>query len=115
MAGTASKDEPSYMNVFENYYTKLTRGLPAGAMWDDFVSKGLLRDVTLLEQIKAESTDSGKTRLLLESMRPGLSNCNNATFLKFLEAMKEYGDYSKNQAVLDLEADIRKDLPRGIL
>ena len=46
MAGTGSKDEQSYMDVFENYYTKLTRGLPAGAMWDDFVRKGLLRDGT---------------------------------------------------------------------
>ena len=51
----------------------------------------------MMEQIKAESTDSGKTRLLLESMRPGLSNCNNATFLKFLEAMKQYGDCSKTR------------------
>jgi len=99
-----TKDEPSYIEVFEKYYSKLVRGLPAGAMWEDFVGKGLVRDVTLRNKMLADPTDQGKMRLLLESIQQGLSIRANESFLKFLEAMEDYGDFSKSQGVLDLAA-----------
>ena len=80
-------EEPSYMDVFIRYYRDLVRGLPASRMREDFIHRGLLGDVSLLADIDAERTDQAKIRILLESIRKGVSICVNNSFLKFLEAV----------------------------
>ena len=107
-------NEPFYLDVFEKNYLTLVRGLPAGLMWDDFVAKGLVRDVTLRQQILADPTDSGKMRKLLEAIRKGVSIGSNNSFMKLLDAMKEYGTFAKDQTVVDLAVKIRQELPDGM-
>ena len=65
----------------------------------------------LLQRVACENTDSGKTRLLLESLRGGLMIGETETFEKFLEAMCEYGDRNNDLVVKKLVADLYKDLP----
>ena len=99
------------MDVYDNNYVPLVRVLPADAMMDDFVGKGLLRDSFLHQKVEHEGTNIGKMRLLLNDIKRGVSVRSNDSFRKLLEAMKDYGDYSKDQAVLDLTAKIRLELP----
>ena len=107
-------EEPSYMDVFIRYYRDLVRGLPASRMREDFIHRGLLGDVSLLADIDAERTDQAKIRILLESIRKGVSICVNNSFLKFLEAMQDYGTESNNNEVLTLAERILQDLPDGM-
>ena len=97
--------------AFEGHYAKLVESLPTNAMWDMLVSKGLLSDTTLRQSMFAEKTDWGKTRLLLEWMRPGLIVGVNHSFLQLLEVMEEFGRTKNDQAVMKLAENIHKDLP----
>jgi len=100
-----------YYETFERHYRKIVEVLPTSAMWDYLVSGGLLRDTTLRQKMLADQTDYGKARLLLDSMRGGLSCGVNETFMSFLEVMKDYGRKANNPAVTKVAEDIIKDLP----
>ncbi|XP_065913970.1 uncharacterized protein [Dysidea avara] len=99
----------AHFAVFEKHYRNLEQALPANAMLSTFISKGLLRDITLLQRVACENTDCGKTRLLLESMRGGLKIGETKTFEKFLEALCEYADRNNDLVVKKLVEDVYKD------
>ena len=81
------------------------------AMYPTLVSKGLLREVSLQQEIAATRTDYGKARVLLDSMTGGLKLGVTDTFKAFLEAMDEYARNNNNAVVKKLLSNVNEHLP----
>ena len=106
-------DNP-YYNAYLKCYRELEEALPMDAMYPTLVSKGLLREVSLQQEISATPTDHRKARVFLDSMKGGLLIGVTETFEAFLEAMDEYAKNNDNAVVRKLLSDVNKHLPTPI-
>jgi len=106
-------DNP-YFNAFLSCYQQLVVALPMDAMHPTLVSKGLLREASLQQQIATTRTDYGKARLFLDSMTGGLRIGVTDTFKMFLEAMDEYAKNTDNVVVRKLLNDVNEHLATSV-
>ena len=103
-------DNP-YFAAFEKYYEQLEKALPMDSMYPTLLSKGLLRDPGLAENVEKATTDIAKARVFLGSMRPGLQIGGTETFELFLDAMTEYEMKTNKEEITILLSRIRQHLP----
>ena len=96
--------------VYEKHYKSLVRCLPMERLHPTFVTKGLLSDIQLHQEITAATTDNKKAVLLLDSMRGGLLLGESVTFLTFVEALSEHAKDANDATVGKLVDNLNKDL-----
>ena len=111
---SANLDDNPYYNAYLKCYRQLVEALPMDAMYPTLVSKGLLREVSLQQEISATRTDYGKARVFLDNMKGGLLLGVTETFEAFLEAMDEYAKKNDNAVVRKLLSNVNEHLPTPV-
>jgi len=96
----------AYLTAFEKNYTNLVKALPMGNLYPYLLTRGLMRNVELSEAINADRTDTGKTRIYLDSIKPGIAKGVKETFDEFIKAMEDFVTDTNDATVKSLLSDI---------
>jgi len=111
MAKSSGLNGNPYYDAYLKSYQQLVEALPMDSLYPTLVSKGLLREVSLQQEIAATRSDYGKARVFLDSMIGGLRIGEAETFKRFLEAMEEFAKNNNSAVVRKLLSIVDEHLP----
>ena len=105
----------AYLGAFDSNFKQLECGLQMDSLYSTFVKKGLFSDTRLSEEVNEAKVPSEKARLLLNRIRKALQINSNEMLMKFLEALKEYAEETKDTVVDQLYNRLKNDLDKALI